>query len=89
MGKLNYSRMFMGPRFADIARPLMELTKKACVFNWTSEHTAAVSELKKNLIGYNRSQILSPGVPYELYTDPSGYATGDVLEQGGKRVGFL
>lgn len=88
LGTVNYCRMFMGPSFADIARPLVRLTKKGVPFRWEEEHTSAVRKLKERLIHYTVLQMPNPKRPYELYTDASGYAVGAVLEQDGKPVGF-
>ena len=89
LGTVNYCRMFMGPAFADIARPLVELTKKETPFEWKDKHTAAVKTLKNLLINYVTLQVPDPSKPYVLRTDASGYAVGGVLEQDGKPLGYL
>ena len=89
LGTVNYCRMFMGTRFADIARPLIELTKKGVEFKWTKEHTSAVKALKDKLINYVTLQLPDIKKPYVLKTDASGYAVGAVLEQDGKPLGFM
>lgn len=89
LGTINYCRMFMGPAFAELARPLVELTKKDAAFNWTEEHTTAVKRLKEQLINYVTLQVPDPNKPYVLKTDASGYAVGAVLEQDNKPIGFL
>ncbi|CDJ50932.1 OSJNBa0061C08.12 protein, related [Eimeria brunetti] len=86
---VNYCRMFMGPAFADIARPLVELTKKDAPFVWTGKHTAAVKALKHTLVNYTTLQTPDMKKPYVLRTDASGYAVGGVLEQDGKPLGFM
>ncbi|CDJ36208.1 uncharacterized protein EMH_0070200 [Eimeria mitis] len=81
--------MFMGPTFAEVAKPLVDLTRKNSTFSWTENHTAAVRQLKRLLSEYTILQIPDPNKPYTLYTDASGYAIGAVLEQEEKPVGFL
>ncbi|CDJ54096.1 hypothetical protein EBH_0079940 [Eimeria brunetti] len=89
LGTVSYCRMFMGPRYADTARPLVELTRKGIPFAWGSSHTTAVRQLKRLLAEYTTLQVPDSTRPYTLYTDASGYAVGAVLEQDGKPVGFL
>ncbi|CDJ36107.1 uncharacterized protein EMH_0063270 [Eimeria mitis] len=89
LGTVNYCRMFMGPKYADTARPLVELTHKNSPFIWREEHTAAVRQLKRLLSEFTTLQAPDSSQPYTLYTDASGYAIGAVLEQEGKPVGFL
>ncbi|CDJ62001.1 OSJNBa0074B10.8 protein, related [Eimeria necatrix] len=81
--------MFMGPDFAKVARPLVDLTRKGVSFQWTDVHTQAVRKLKQRLIDYTTLQIPDTTKPFELYTDASGYAVGAVLEQAGQPIGFL
>ncbi|CDJ54046.1 OSJNBa0042D13.18 protein, related [Eimeria brunetti] len=89
LGTVNYCRMCMGPRYADTARPLVELTQKGTSFAWGSSHTTAVRQLKRFLAEYTTFQVPDSTRPYTLYADASGYAIGTVLEQDGKPVGFL
>ena len=89
LGTVNYCRMFMGPRFSHITRPLVELTKKGATFDWGPEHTEAVRKLKEQLVNFTTLTIADSKKPYQLYTDASGYAIGAVLEQEGNPVAFL
>ncbi|CDJ67830.1 hypothetical protein ENH_00042440 [Eimeria necatrix] len=89
LGTVNYCRMFMGPDFARVARPLVDLTRKGVPFQWTDAHTQAVRHLKQRLVDYTTLQIPDTTKPFELYTDASGYAVGAVLEQAGQPIGFL
>ncbi|CDJ45922.1 calcyclin binding protein, putative [Eimeria brunetti] len=89
LSTVSYCRMFMGPKYADTARPLVELTRKGTSFVWGPPHTAAVRRLTKLLAEYTTPQIPDPTQPCTLYTDASGYVLGAVLEQDGKPVGFL
>ncbi|CDI78777.1 hypothetical protein EPH_0048820 [Eimeria praecox] len=45
----------MEPRFADTARPLVELTRKGVSFAWGPSHTSAVRQLKRLLAEYTVS----------------------------------
>ncbi|CDJ46850.1 Polyprotein, related [Eimeria brunetti] len=89
LGTVNYCRMFMGPDFARVARPLVDLTRKGVPFQWTDAHTQAVRHLKQRLVDYATLQIPDTTKPFELYTDASGYAIGAVLEQASQPIGFL
>ncbi|KAL8444269.1 hypothetical protein Emed_006312 [Eimeria media] len=89
LGTVNYCRMFMGPAFADMARPLKDLMRKGQKFVWEKRHTLAVRALKERLINYTTLQVPDPSKPYVLRTDASGYAVGAVLEQENKPLGFL
>ena len=67
--------------FAQIARPLHQLTEKDRPFSWTEECTTAFNELKRLLTS---SPILAypiPGLEYILDSDASGEALGSVLSQ--------
>ncbi|CDJ68079.1 OSJNBa0042D13.18 protein, related, partial [Eimeria necatrix] len=57
LGTVNYCRMFMGPEFARVARPLVDLTRKGVPFQWTDAHTQAVRHLKQRLVDYTTLQI--------------------------------
>ncbi|CDJ65372.1 OSJNBa0042D13.18 protein, related, partial [Eimeria necatrix] len=67
LGTVNYCRMFMGPDFARVARPLVDLTRKGVPFQWTDAHTQAVRHLKQRLIDYTTLQISDTTKPFELY----------------------
>ncbi|CDI74846.1 OSIGBa0102B11.2 protein, related [Eimeria praecox] len=86
---VNYCRMFMGPDYADISRPLVTLIRKDTPFHWTDAQTQAVRQLKRRLIDYTTLQVPDTSKPFELYTDAPGYAIGGVLEQAGEPIGFL
>ncbi|CDJ48367.1 OSJNBa0042D13.18 protein, related [Eimeria brunetti] len=89
LGTVNYCRMFMGPKYADAACPLVEPTRKGIPFVWDPLHTDAVRRLKELLDEYTTLQIPDSTQSYTLYTDASGYALVAVLEQDSKPVGFL
>ena len=79
----------MGPAFADLARPVVELTKKGVDFKWTNEHTQAMKKLDDKLVNYVTLQVPDPTKPHVLKADASAYAVGALLEQEGRPVGFL
>ncbi|CDJ43011.1 hypothetical protein ETH_00031550 [Eimeria tenella] len=89
LGTINYHRVFMGPDYADVARPLVDLTRKDVSFECTELHTQAVRQLKQRLIDFTTLQVPDTTKPFELHTDASGCAIGALLEQDGKPVGFL
>jgi len=89
LGTVGYVRMFMGTKFADIAEPLVRLTKKGVPFSWSQVHVQAMKDLKERLIHYTTLSCPDPNKPYHLYTDASGFAMGAVLEQEGAPIGFL
>ncbi|CDJ66508.1 hypothetical protein ENH_00021460 [Eimeria necatrix] len=79
----------MGPDYADVALPLVDLTRKDVGFVSTELHTQAVRQLKQRLIDFTTLQVPDTTKPFELYMDASGYAIGAVLEQDGKPTRFL
>ena len=89
LGLVGFVRIFMGTRFADMAKPLTDLIKKGVKFEWRPEHTAAIQQLKRRLVDYTVLQIPDPAKPYTLWTDASGHSLGAVLLQDGKPLGFI
>ncbi|KAL8441822.1 hypothetical protein Emed_007471 [Eimeria media] len=89
MGLVGYVRIFMGTRYADMAKPLYDLTRKNVPLIWTEAHTTAVQQLKNRLVHYTLLQLPDPSKPYVLWTDASVHALGAVLLQDGKPLGFL
>lgn len=80
LGLASYYRRFI-EGFANIARPLHQLTEKAHTFVWTEECEDAFQELKKRLY---QSPILAypdPEQDYILDTDASNEGIGAVLSQ--------
>jgi RNase H-like domain found in reverse transcriptase/Reverse transcriptase (RNA-dependent DNA polymerase) len=67
--------------FADIAKPLTELTKKDTPFVWTPCCTAAIQKLKEIVLSDPVLQQPHPDHPYTLEVDASQYATGAILYQ--------
>jgi len=88
LGMSGYYRKFV-PNYADIARPLTQLTKKHSRFHWTDECQQSFDMLCDALVS---ALILAyPDVTkaYKLYTNASQYAVGGILTQdfhAGERV---
>src|SRR5882762_7245729 len=80
LGFCNFYRAFI-QGFADIARPLNQLTKKEQVWEWTDKQQQAFDALRKRV---TEEPVLSQPVlnkPFELEVDASGFALGAVLLQ--------
>ena len=75
-----YYRKFV-PRFADISRPLTQLTKKETKFMWTLECQKSFKLLKSFLCGKPILKYADTSKPYTLYTDASKYGWAGVLTQ--------
>ena len=80
LGLTGYYRKFV-PRFADISRPLTQLTKKEMKFVWTPECQKSVELLKSHLCGELILKYADTSKPYTLYTDASKYRWAGVLTQ--------
>ena len=92
LGVLGYQCPFI-PNYADIAKPLMELTKKDQPFIWTHQCRQALDTLI-NIVLTNPA-LLQPDTtkPFFLQVDASAFATGAILTQKDHRgkhaaVGF-
>jgi RNase H-like domain found in reverse transcriptase len=80
LGVFGYQRPFIRG-FANIAKPLTELTKKDTPFVWTPRCTAAIQQLKKIVLSNPVLQQPHPAHPYTLEVDTSQYAMGAILQQ--------
>ena len=65
-----YYRKFV-PRFADISRPLTQLTKKEMKFVWTLEYQKSFELLKSFLCDEPILKYADASKPYTLYKDAS------------------
>ena len=81
LGLVGYYRKFI-PRFADIARPMTNLTKQDIPFEWTIQCQAAFELLKEAIITSPILKYPDPNKGYTLFTDASKYAWACVLTQG-------
>ena len=68
-------------QFADIARPITNLTKQDITFEWTIQCQAAFEMLKKAIITSPILKYQDPNKGYTLFTDASKYAWACVLTQ--------
>ena len=80
LGMCSYYRKFL-PHFADIARPLTNLTKKQEKFKWSKECQNAFDELKHGLATAPVLAFPTPERPFIVHTDASAFAIGAVLSQ--------
>ena len=80
LGLTGYYRKFV-PRFADISRSLMRLTKKETIFNWTPKCQKSFDLLKSYLCGEPILKYADTSKPYTLYTDTSKNSWTGVLAQ--------
>jgi RNase H-like domain found in reverse transcriptase/Reverse transcriptase (RNA-dependent DNA polymerase) len=80
LGVFGYQRPFIRS-FANIAKPLTELTKKDTPFVWTPHCTATIQHLKEIVLSDPVIQQPHPDCPYTLEVDASQYATGAILQQ--------
>ena len=80
LGLIGYYRKFV-PRFADIARPLTNLTQLDQPFEWSDKCQTSFELLKEVLIKEPILRFPDPNKPYIMYTDTSKYAWSCVLTQ--------
>ena len=91
LGLAGYYRKFV-PQFADLSRPLAQLTCKDRIFEWTHECRKAFNILKQSLCAQPILKYADTSKGYTLYTDASKYGWAGVLTQAhtsmveGKRV---
>jgi hypothetical protein len=92
LGVLGYQRPFI-PDYANIARPLVTLTKKDHPFLWTPECTKVLDTLISIILDNPVLQQPDLKRPFFLQVDVSAFATGAILTQKDERgkhvaVGF-
>ena len=80
LGLAGYYRKFV-PHFADLSRPLAQLTCKDRVFKWTHEYEKAFNFLKQSLCAQPILKYADMTKGYTLYTDASKYRWAGVLTQ--------
>ena len=80
LGLVGYYRKFV-PKFADIARPLTNLTKLDIPYEWTTRCQEAFQFLKEMLLKEPMLKYPDPSKPYTLFTDASKFAWACVLTQ--------
>jgi hypothetical protein len=92
LGVLGYQCPFI-PNYANIACPLVTLTKKDQPFLWTQECTNALNSLITTILDNPALQQLDLSCPFFLQVDASAFAMGAILIQKDERgkhvaVGF-
>ena len=80
LGLVGYYRKFV-PKFADIARPLTNLTKLDVPYEWTNRCQETFEFLKQMLLKEPILKYPDPSKPYTLFTDASKFAWACVLTQ--------
>ena len=80
LGLVGYYRKFV-PRFADISRVLIHLTKIDMEFKWMLEFENFFQILKEFLQQAPILRYPDPQASYTLYTDASKYAYAGILTQ--------
>ena len=80
LGMAGYYRQCV-PQFANVAAPLVRLTKKHARFAWGQEQQEAFEVLKELLISSRVMAHPDTSKPYKLYTDACDYAIGAILLQ--------
>ena len=80
LGLVAFYRKFI-KGFADIARPLTDLTKKDKPFIWEEQQETAFNTLKNALITAPVLAYPDFSKPFSITTDASGYAIAGVLSQ--------
>ena len=80
LGLVGYYRKFI-PRFSDIVKPLMRLTRHDTLFQWSKMCEFAFQSLKNALCTKLILKFPDPQKLYVLFTDASKYAWAGVLTQ--------
>lgn len=80
LGLCSYYRKFV-PGFANLARPLTELTKRSKRFVWEEQHKRSFEALKSTLVNPPILAYPRYDLPMEIHCDASGYGVGAVLVQ--------
>jgi len=85
LGFANFYRRFI-QNYSQIARPLMELTKKTEKWSWKREAGEAFEKLKQRFTTAPILAHFDPAKPVILETDASDFAIGAVLSQPDEEI---
>ena len=95
LGFFSYFREYI-PRFAEIAKPLTDLTSKRVPTRipWGTEQAKALQDLKDKLCQATTLQVIDFSKPFAIQVDASDYAVAGCLlqpteDQGDKPVAFI
>ena len=77
---VGYYRKFI-PRFSDVVKPLMRLTRHNTLFQWSKKCEFAFQSLKNALCTKLILKFPDPQKSYVLFTDASKYAWAGILTQ--------
>jgi hypothetical protein len=80
LGFANYYQIFINS-YTDIAKPLLDLTKKDTPFVWTQDCEAAFNALKQRFVEEPVLATYDPARETQLEPDASGWALGGVFTQ--------
>jgi transposase InsO family protein len=80
LGMANYYRQCI-PNFAEVAQPLVALTKKHARFEWGESQEVAFNKLKDLLVSSHVMAAPRVGQEYFLHTDASDHTIGGILCQ--------
>ena len=80
MGFTNFYQKFIG-NYSNIARPLIDLTKKNEPWNWNDACQNAFNQIKEIFMKKLVLQLTDLTKPFTIATDASKYASGGVLLQ--------
>jgi hypothetical protein len=83
LGFTGFYRYFV-PNYSLIARPLIDLTKKATPFHWGPTQIKAFETLKTLMCHHPVLRQPDYNKPFFISTDTSGYGVGAVLSQEGE-----
>ena len=80
LGATGYLRQFI-PNFAEIVRPLTDLTKKGKLYEWEAIQQTAFDEIKQQIAEAVALSLPQPNTPFTIYTDASNIGVGAILTQ--------
>ena len=83
LGFTGFYRYFI-PNYSKIARPLIDLTKKATPFHWDAPQITAFETLRSLMCKKPILRQPNYDIPFFLATDASAYGVGAVLSQEGE-----
>ena len=80
LGFANFYRCFI-PDYSNVARPLIDLTKKNLPWNWSPACQLSFDMLKSLFLSKPVLHLPDPAAPFAIATDASKYASGAILLQ--------